>query len=50
MHATELPLGKAQDIFTLTTEDEDYYIFERLEARMKFDIPELESIKLTAMY
>ena len=34
------------DIFTLETEDDDYYLFERLESRIKFEIPEITEVKL----
>ncbi len=50
MAAKEIGDGKVHDIFTLETEDDDYYIFERLEARMRFDIAELESISLISMH
>jgi guanosine-3',5'-bis(diphosphate) 3'-pyrophosphohydrolase len=50
MTAEELWDGKVRDIITLMTEDDDYYIFERLEARMRFDIAELEKMSLISMY
>lgn len=34
------------DIFTLETENDDYYIFERLESRLRFEIPEITEITL----
>lgn len=50
MQAEELWNGLVHDTFTLETSDDDYYIFERLESRLRFDIEELESIKLISMH
>ena len=50
VQAEELENGRVHDTFTLETEDDDYYIFERLEARMRFDIPELEKISLISIH
>lgn len=36
-------------LFTFETEEEDYYIYDRLEDRLRFDIPELQSVKLISM-
>ncbi len=38
-----------KDIFTLESEEEDYYIFERLESRMRFKIPEITEMSLLKM-
>jgi hypothetical protein len=50
MQAKELENGMVHDIFTLVTEDDDYYIYERLEARMRFEIRELEKMSLISMH
>lgn len=34
----------------LETPEDDYYIFERLEARFRFEIPEIQEIKLISMH
>ena len=41
--------GLVKDIFTLETENDDYYIFERLEQRLKFDIPEITEMHLLSL-
>ena len=41
--------GLVKDIFTLETENDDYYIFERLEQRLKFDIPEITEMNLLSL-
>lgn len=46
---TELENGLIKDTFTLETEDDDYYIFERLEQRLKFEIPEIKEINLLSL-
>ena len=38
-----------RDRLTLEIDDEDYYIYERIEARMRFDIPELIEARLISM-
>lgn len=38
-----------RDRFTLEIDDEDYYIYERIEARMRFEIPELIETRLISM-
>lgn len=38
-----------RDRLTLEIDDEDYYIYERIEARMRFDIPELIETRLISM-
>jgi guanosine-3',5'-bis(diphosphate) 3'-pyrophosphohydrolase len=38
-----------RDRLTLEIDDEDYYIYERVEARMRFDIPELIETRLISM-
>jgi GTP diphosphokinase / guanosine-3',5'-bis(diphosphate) 3'-diphosphatase len=38
-----------RDRFTLEIDDEDYYIYERIEARMRFEIPELIETRLVSM-
>ena len=44
-----LPDGLGKDTITLRTDDEDYYIYERLIERMKFDVPEFREAKLISM-
>lgn len=41
--------NQAKDIFTLEYSEDDYYIYDRLEARMRFDIKELIEMKLISM-
>ena len=41
--------GIVRDRFTLEIEDEDYYIYERIDARMRFDIAELVETRLISM-
>lgn len=38
--------GITMDRFVLETENDDYYLFERLEDRLKFEIPEITEITL----
>lgn len=45
----ELEDGKIKDIFTLETDNDDYYIFERLEQRLKFEISEITEINLISL-
>lgn len=35
-----------RDVFTLETENDDYYLFERLEHKLKFEIPEITEVIL----
>lgn len=37
------------DRFVLQSDDEDYYIYERLAERIRFDIPELVETRLLSM-
>ena len=48
---SSFPLEKwiTRDRFTLEIDDEDYYIYERIEARMRFEIPELIETRLISM-
>ena len=41
--------GKVVDHFKLKGEEEDYYLYERLIERMKFDIPEMLESKLVSI-
>jgi hypothetical protein len=41
--------GIIRDRFSLEIDDEDYYIYERIEARMRFDIAELVDMRLISM-
>jgi GTP diphosphokinase / guanosine-3',5'-bis(diphosphate) 3'-diphosphatase len=47
--AEDLWNGTVKDIFILETSDEDYYIYERLESRLKFEIPELIESRLISL-
>lgn len=38
-----------RDTFTLEIDDEDYYIYERIDARMRFDISEIIETRLISM-
>lgn len=49
-HTETLEHNMIKDVFTLTTDQDDYYIFERLENRMKFEIPEIQEITLLEMH
>lgn len=35
-----------RDVFTLETENDDYYLFERLEHKLRFEIPEITEVTL----
>ncbi len=41
--------GQVKDTFTLEYSEDDYYIYDRLEARFRFEIKELIEIKLISM-
>jgi hypothetical protein len=41
--------GQVRDIFTLEYSEDDYYIYDRLEARLRFDIEELIDMRLISM-
>ncbi len=41
--------GKVVDHFTLKGDEEDYYLYERLIERLKFDIPEMLESKLVSI-
>lgn len=47
--AEDLWNNKARDVFSFTIDEDDYYIYDRLESRLKFEIPELESVRLVSM-
>ena len=44
-----LEWGKVVDHFTLRWEEEDYYLYERLVERLRFDIPEMIDSKLISI-
>ena len=50
IHTENLTEWKVLDHFILRSDEEDYYIYDRLIERMKFDIPELVDSKLIRMY
>ncbi|MBC7498779.1 bifunctional (p)ppGpp synthetase/guanosine-3',5'-bis(diphosphate) 3'-pyrophosphohydrolase [Candidatus Gracilibacteria bacterium] len=41
--------GQVRDTFTLEYSEDDYYIYDRLEARLRFDIEELIDMRLISM-
>ena len=41
--------GQVRDTFTLEYSEDDYYIYDRLEARLRFDIGEVIDIRLISM-
>jgi GTP pyrophosphokinase len=41
--------GQVRDIFTLEYSEDDYYIYDRLEARFRFEIDELIDMRLISM-
>ena len=41
--------NRVKDTFTLEYNEDDYYIYDRLEARFKFDIEELNEMRLISM-
>lgn len=41
--------GQVKDTFTLEYSEDDYYIYDRLEARFRFEIKELIEMKLISM-
>ena len=41
--------GQVRDTFTLEYSEDDYYIYDRLEARLRFDIGELIDMRLISM-
>jgi hypothetical protein len=49
VHTEDLGNGTVRDRFVLESDSEDYYIYERLEARLQFRIPELLESKLISM-
>jgi hypothetical protein len=40
---------KVLDTFILTSEEEDYYLYDRLVERMRFELPELLEAKLISV-
>ena len=45
----DIGVGQVRDIFTLEYSEDDYYIYDRLEARLRFDIGELIDMRLISM-
>ena len=41
--------GQVRDTFTLEYSEDDYYIYDRLEGRLRFDIEELVDMRLISM-
>ncbi len=44
-----LPNGLKKNIFTLRSDDEDYYIYERLAERIRFVIPDIKDLELISI-
>lgn len=42
--------GTTKIAVNLQTSEDDYYIYDRLEARLRFEIPELQNIKLISIH
>lgn len=49
INAEDLGNNSARDTFSFTIDEDDYYIYDRLESRLKFEIPELVNIRLVSM-
>ena len=49
LHTEKLEDDMVLDRFVLQSDDEDYYIYERLAERIRFDIPELVETRLLSM-
>ena len=49
VHTEDMGNNLVKDRFVLETETEDYYIYERLESRLMFKMPELVEMKLISM-
>jgi hypothetical protein len=49
--SSEKPTSNTTKIrLVLETSEDDYYIFERLDARFRFEMMEIQEIKLISMY
>lgn len=48
-HAESLGNWLVRDRFVLQTQTEDYYIYERIESKLRFEIPELVESRLISM-
>lgn len=46
----DIDTNKVKDIFTLEYNEDDYYIYDRLEARFRFEIKELIEMRLISIY
>lgn len=46
LHTEDLDKGKVRDHFILSSDEEDYYLYERVIDRIRFDIPEFIDSKL----
>lgn len=44
-----LPNRLKKNIFTLRSDDEDYYIYERLAERIRFAIPDIKDLELISI-
>jgi len=49
IHSESISDHQIKNTFTLETEDDDYYIYDRLEARIRFEVPEVTELKLISM-
>jgi GTP diphosphokinase / guanosine-3',5'-bis(diphosphate) 3'-diphosphatase len=50
IHAETQPDNTVIDRFIIETDEDDYYIYDRLESRLKFEIPELIEVELIAVH
>ena len=41
--------GLKKNIFTLRSDDEDYYLYERLSERIRFIIPDIKDLELISI-
>jgi acetolactate synthase small subunit len=46
LHTENLEKGKVRDHFILSSEEEDYYLYERVIDRIRFEIPDFIESKL----
>lgn len=48
--AHDMGNGTTKISVNLRTDEDDYYIYDRLESRLRFEIPEIQSIRLVSMH
>jgi hypothetical protein len=49
VHTEKIDDVQVLDTFVLSSEEEDYYLYERLTERMRFELPELITSKLISV-